>query len=226
MSPSRTRPGWSFRAAGRPPRARLRDDRRGVRRAVALKDPRSGLAGNPLGAEQVLDGHRDTAERRAEVGTLLGGRVRHPGERVQLIGRGAFAVGIEQLGRDRSPGTDTLGCLRSRQLDQVAHLPAPGLGTPNPPATGLGRGPQRHLDRQRGLRLVGAQRIHDVDHVRGWAALRPGPARGSSRCGRAPSRARRPSARPRPRSARAAPGGRREEPGRGRASRAILGSSA
>ena len=41
----------------------LRDDRGGVRRPVALEDPRARLAGDALGAEQILDGERHAGER-------------------------------------------------------------------------------------------------------------------------------------------------------------------
>ena len=49
------------RAGGGEPR----DDRRRVRRAVALEDLRAGLARHALGAEEVLDGERDAGQRRA-----------------------------------------------------------------------------------------------------------------------------------------------------------------
>ena len=45
----------------------------GVRRQVALEDPRARLAGHALGAEQVLDGQRHAAERRVG-GRAAGGR--------------------------------------------------------------------------------------------------------------------------------------------------------
>ena len=58
----------------------LRDGGRGVRRPVALEDPRAGLARHALGAEEVLDGERDAGERRA-VGVGRARRRRPTGRR-------------------------------------------------------------------------------------------------------------------------------------------------
>ena len=45
--------------------------------------------------------------------------------------------------------------------------PAPGLGNAEAAWRGVGRAGQRDLGRQRRARLVGAQRVLDVDDVRG-----------------------------------------------------------
>ena len=86
----------------------LPDDRRRVRRPVALEDPRAGLAGDAFGTEQVLDRERHAGQRRRG---RSGGRcrrlVRDPRERVELVGGGALAIGVEQLAsvesRPRAP---------------------------------------------------------------------------------------------------------------------------
>ena len=56
-----------------------------------------------------------------------------------------------------------VGGLRGGQLDHDA----PGLGTRKPPSAASGAALERALDRHRRARLVGAQRVLDVDHVRG-----------------------------------------------------------
>src|SRR5581483_2642658 len=91
-----------------------------------------------LGAEQVFDRHRHAAQRPSGAG--LRSPVGDPGERVQFIGTGSAAVGLEQLLAVELSGTDTLGCLSSRQLDELGHCAAPGVGTPKPCSTGSGAG--------------------------------------------------------------------------------------
>ena len=99
----------------------------------------------------------------AVVGVLRRG-LGDPSERVQLVGLGALAVRLEQLGVSYLPGADPLGRGGGREVDQLAHA-APGLGTPNPPSIALGCRRQHDLYRQRRLRFVRAQGVDDIDHV-------------------------------------------------------------
>ena len=127
-SPSRTRPGWSCRAAGRPPpRARRRRSP-----CTAVGSPRgssSPLARNALGAEQVLDRERDAGERLpARRARIARGLVGDPDERVQLVGRRPRPVELEQLGRIELAGADRRCRLRRRSARAVGASFGAGAG--------------------------------------------------------------------------------------------------
>ena len=100
--------------------ARLRQpahDRGGVGRAVALQDPRARLRRHALGAEEVLDRERDAGQRTSVLARLLVG---HPQEGVELVGRGAVAVGLEELAAVELAALHGGGRLRGGEGDDVA----------------------------------------------------------------------------------------------------------
>ena len=209
------------RAASRR-RRQARDDGRGVRRQVALEDPRAGLAGHALGAEQVLDRQRHAAERRPRR-AVPRAPVGDPGEAVQAllagrpVGGGAGAVGLEQLPRRERPGGDRRRrpALADSPRTSVALMPA-GSGPGNPPSLTAGacaRATSRGSD-GRGSSARSAP--VDLDDVRGRRDVVEVELADLARRGRARPRARAPSARSPPRSAPGAPAAPRAEPRRGR----------
>ena len=112
------------------------DGGRRVGRAVALEDPRAGLARDALRAEQVLDRDGDAGER--SVAGLRSG-VGDPGEGVVLVGGGAGAVAVPQLGGVEVARADARGRGGRGQGEGVAHAGAgPGLGTRKPPWSASG----------------------------------------------------------------------------------------
>src|SRR5215212_7034346 len=116
-------------------RARLHeplDRSRGIRRAVALEDPRACLRRHAVGAEQVLDADRDAAERAALVDRERLVLLADPREGVEVIGQRAVAVEAPQLTFVELAGAHPLGRLGRGEAEDVGH-PAPGLGTRNPP---------------------------------------------------------------------------------------------
>ena len=116
-------------------------------------------------------------------------------ERVELVGQRALAVGAPQLaGVDRA-GAHALGGLGGGELEQLAHARR-GARARDAEAVRrrVGGGGERHLARQRGARLVGAQGVLDRRRRARSAGRRRGRrARRSSRCGRGRPRAPRPS---------------------------------
>ncbi len=144
------------------------DGGRGVGRPVALEDLRAGLARDALGAEEVLDGDGDAAQRGVAIDLRRGDLAGDPGERVELVGERALAVGRPQLAVVDRAGAHALGGLGRGQIEQVAHAgDAPGLGTRKPPCAGSGALASATSRGSDGPRLVGAQRVLDRDDVRG-----------------------------------------------------------
>ena len=90
--------------------------------------------------------------------------VRHPRVGVEVVGRRACAVGLEELGLVEVPGLDRVDRALGAQGDDLAH--ACGLGTRKPPSATSGALGERHVAGERRPRLVRAQRAADVDHVR------------------------------------------------------------
>ena len=92
--------------------------------------------------------------------------VGHPEEGVQVVGGRALAVELEQLARRRrSPARTCSAAWAARQVRELAH--APGLGTRKPLVGRVGRLLERRSRGQLGARLVGAQHVLELDHVRG-----------------------------------------------------------
>src|SRR5262249_42856337 len=105
------------------------------RRPVVLEDARAGLAGDALGAEQVLDRKRQTPQRGPAVaGHLLG----DPGEAVQTLPSGgpvalsACQIGAEQVLFGERAGGDGGGRRGCRELEDLGGAHACGLGTRKP----------------------------------------------------------------------------------------------
>ena len=160
-SPSRTRPGWSCRAPRRPPPARLRTLVAVYDGQVALEDARAGRAGHALDAEQVLD--RDRRQRARVGGRLLG----DPQVGAEVVARGAPAPELEHL-RRRTPRPT-----RSAPPGWAAVRPSrsltsrPGWARESRRRPRRGRPASALLARQAGTRLVLAQHVLELDHVRG-----------------------------------------------------------
>ena len=112
-----------------------------------------------------------------------GALVGDPEEGAQVVGGGAVAVELEQLGGVELARADLLGGLRRRSA-RAASRHAPGLGTRKPSSVASGALVERPLARQARPRLVGAQHVLELDDVRGRLRRRRGRARRSSRCGR------------------------------------------
>ena len=135
--------------------------RRRVRRAVVLEDLRAGLARDALGAEQVLDRDRDAGERAAVARRRLVG---DPDVRVERVVGRALAVELEVLAGVEVAGRDA----RQRPALAVSSIMTlPGTGRGSRPERRVRRALERPLDRHRRARLVLAQGVLDVDHVRG-----------------------------------------------------------
>ncbi len=186
------------------PRARLAqpaDRRRRIGRAVALQDPRARGGRDSLGAEDVLDGDGNPAQRA--IARFLGFLGR-PEVGVERVPGGGLAVGVEVLVGREVAGADPLGRLGDREIDQLrAHLrlwrgDAEGAGGR------VGRALEHLVAVPAGPRLVGPEDVLELDHVRGRLDAVQVELGRCARRARGCPRAPRPSARPRARSAAAA----------------------
>ncbi len=149
-----------------------------------------------------------------------GARVGDPGVRVQLVGRGARAIGLEQLARAEFTRADLCDRLGRGQFDQRGSFAArPGAGNAEAAVDGLRRRRQDRVAVKARHRLVGAHHAGQIDRVRGRLDVRRGRAHGSGRRDRARPTARRPSSAARHRRAAAGPAWRRGAPVRVRALR-------
>ena len=93
--------------------------------------------------------------------------IRHPGERVQLVGRRARSVGLEQLGRVDLTGAHAFGRLRGGQLDQARVTIAARARNPEAAVDAArGRLPGSRSAGKARLGSSAAERAGDVDHVR------------------------------------------------------------
>ena len=132
-------------------RARLgeaRDDRRRVRRAVALEDPRARLARHALGAEEVLDGERHAARAAPSAVGASGASSATHSEGVELVGRGARRGRPRTArARSRSPRSTAPAACAAVRRRSSALMPC-GLGTRKPPSCDVGRLRERDLARQ------------------------------------------------------------------------------
>src|SRR5581483_1044660 len=167
--------------------------------------------------------------------------VRDPGERVELVGRRAFPVGVEQLAGIDLARANRVGRLGGRELAQLSGHAArarPSLATrarlmtaarlirlrPGwEPQTlrGPARGRWRAPPRAAGMARVGPVVVARARRPRArWAAPPQGRVRGSSRCARVRERARAASARARRRSAQAGRAAHRAKPVRDLSARA------
>ena len=145
------------------------DDCRVVGREVALQDPRRRRRRHPRGADVVLEGHRHADERQVLELVPAGVDLRRAGHRALLVDmakRVELAVGfantvecaaadVARRARARSDGVAN----GPGSLVRGAHAPRT-RGTLKRPAarSGVGRALQRFVARQRGARLVIAQR--------------------------------------------------------------------
>ena len=192
---------------------------RRVERPVPLEDARAGRRRHALRAEEVLDGERHAGERRPARPPGASSAVHRKAPSSPSSASMRSRVGGEQLvGATTSPARTRAIASRGGQRERARRSLA-RRGHAEAAGRRVGRLCEHALPGPARARLVRAQHVLDLDHVRRRRRRRRGRARRSSRCGRARSTARATCARSRPRRAAGARGARRAGPGRGRSRR-------
>ena len=186
-SPSRTRPCSSCRARSRRPRPACgrRSRCRAARSPRGSSSPRWWRA---LRAEDVLDRHGDPGELPVAPGRPVLGR---PQVRVQLVAGRGVAVGAEVLVGGELAGADLLGRLGDGEFQELSSRLGLRGGDAEGAVGGIGRGLQRLLARPARTRLIRAQHVLQLDHVRVGSTPSRSSSEMRSTCSRMPAQLRR-----------------------------------